>query len=91
MGENSSSVGNDLPHQSSMWNDLTFDDIRLNFACLPFNEDFSGDDKSICNNAPHKLSNLKENHLSRVLLMEQIKREKHTITVNELKSNLSTF
>lgn len=26
-----------------------------------------------------------------VLLMEQIKREKHTIIVNELKSNLSTF
>lgn len=85
-GEHSSPMRNNPPHQPSMWNDPTFDDMKFTSTILPFDEDFLGD--YISNETPQKLSNLKENHILRVLLMEWVDSDKHAQIMNELKYSL---
>lgn len=54
-------------------------------------KDFQGDYKVIYNLASLKLSDLKENHLPRVLLIVHANRKKHAQSENEEKSKLSGY
>lgn len=89
VGELPSPVGNDFHSQSSMWNDLTFNSIKLIGTLLPFHEDLSSGYKAIYTKAPLKLFDLKENHFLMVLLMEQVDQEKNAHIKSELKSKFS--
>lgn len=74
-----------------MWNNSDFDVIKFTSAHFPFPKDFLADYKSISGWVSLKLSNLKENHLLKIPLMEHASKYMNTQIENELKSKLTGY
>lgn len=81
----------DSPTESSLWKEQGLNAIKFSGVRLSFPEYLLGDYKSIYNKPSLKLSNLKENHLLRVLLMEHADKEKHAHIENEMRSKLMGY
>lgn len=60
------------PLPPSLWINLGFDIIQFTGFNLPFSEKFPGDYKTLSTKTSFKLTDMKENHLLRGLMLERI-------------------
>lgn len=61
--------GEVLPPKSSLWNEVGFDYVKFTVYYLIFYKDFLADYKVLSTKSSPKLSDMKENHLLRGLML----------------------
>lgn len=65
-----------LPFHSSLWGDSGFDAVKFTSSHILFFKEIPGDYKVFNAKSFPKLSDMKENHLIRGLMLEHVDREK---------------
>ncbi|CAI8595149.1 unnamed protein product [Vicia faba] len=83
--------GKAMSLKSSLWSDFCFDIVKFINSHLFFSEEFPCDCKSLNTKPSPKLSDMKDNHLLRGLMLKPFDMEKRYHVKNELKQSSSVM